>query len=195
MPRRIARFQWLMVILGEDCPLSSSARLTAAGLFTFMEREGTGACPSQHKLARITKLARSTVQLTLAELEREGFLLRREIGRGRGGFPRHGYEATIPDAANGPASGQKSAAPIGPIVGHGDDGDDRDWTDSRKRLDRSAVTNGPMVGHDPSLNPYQNPDSDRRGVGHDPRAEGAGRETRSPEMQAELRRVVQRLRQ
>lgn len=117
-------------------------RLAAAGLFKHMGPEGANSYPSQRTLSDETHLARSTVQKALADLCGDGWLHRREIGRGQYGKPRFVYEAMIPnegdrvgnDTSNGPAAG-----PIGTLA-NGPAGA-RDWTSPAQSLDRSSVLN------------------------------------------------------
>ncbi len=192
--RRVGRFPWLNAIMSNTCTLSPTARLVTAGLFQFMEREGSGAFPSQHTLAGATGLARSTIQTALAELERSGYVLKREVGRGRGGFPKHAYEATLPADAIAPARGpitRTAGAANGPAAGQNDCRErDGDLTDSPPRFDRSAAANGPAAGHDPS-DPSLNPDSAGPHARPDPSTE-CERSGPSPEDRARLD-VVRRL--
>jgi DNA-binding transcriptional MocR family regulator len=187
----------MLSILSVDCDLSSRARLTAAGLFVFLGRDGSGANPSQRTLVKVTGLARSTVQLALAELESEGYVIRREFGWGRRGFPNHAYEATMPtrpngpisgpieDGANGPTSGPIVGRVNGPTAGHARMAQ---RTDSSPSKDPFTNGKGPAGGPDPSLNRSMKP-SERAGASEcAPRTET--RETAPPEVRERLRRAA-----
>lgn len=170
--RRVGRFPWQNTVFSEACTLSPSARLVVSGLCQFMEREGTGARPSQYTLAKVTGLHRNTVQAAIAELRDAGFLLARDAGRGRGGWPSYIYEATIPDPAISTTAVPMGEQPSGristtsvPISGSAES---PDWHKRAGQLAHPDRPIGTTIGHDPS-DPYQTPDSAGPGGQHDPK--------------------------
>lgn len=146
--QRVARHPWIGVVLSARGPSTSAARLVSCGLFNHMEREGTGATAAERTLAIETGMSRSTVQLALRTLQEEGWLLRREKGRGQYGRTIYVYEATIPlgsvDMDDPPMDRPPGQLPNlamdrpsvanGPITGS-------QWTDSQNSLDRPSGLN------------------------------------------------------
>lgn len=79
-PRRARRFEWEQAIRASK--LSSTTKLVAFALATWMNADGSNAWRSGKQLARDASLARSTVQESFRELEDAGWL-RGEHRRGR----------------------------------------------------------------------------------------------------------------
>lgn len=86
------RLDWTHAIR-DDPDLSSTAKLVAYALATYMDRDGL-CWPSVAKLARATSLSRRTVQIAHRELEAFGYL---DPGDKKGGARRpNEYRALLP---------------------------------------------------------------------------------------------------
>jgi DNA-binding transcriptional ArsR family regulator len=141
--QRVARHPWIGEVLSARGPSSSSARLVSCGLFNHMEREGTGATAAERTLAIETGMSRSTVQLALRTLQEEGWVLRREKGRGKWGQTIYVYEATIPTEAvpmDRPPDQLPDISMDRPAAGNGPISPAQ-WTDSSNSLDRQSGLN------------------------------------------------------
>ncbi len=132
-PNWAAFFSWRQAILASD--LTSTQKLVALALSTYMNEHGEGAFPSHETLAQNCSMARETVSRTVSKLVEAGWFRLQKMHWGGQGWRRHAYRVSWPDGGCDAAS---------PPYGAGDSGSEACDPDTRNVV-TDDHTNSPRI--------------------------------------------------
>jgi hypothetical protein len=103
----VSSHTWLKEVYSERGP-TAKCRLVACALFIYMDRRGIPepkAFPTLRTLEGRTGLSATEVRRQLQQLDADGWVIRKDRGRGQYGSTLYAYEAMIPPVANAPSTG------------------------------------------------------------------------------------------
>ena len=89
--------EWRRILGSPYCPLRPTTKWVLTVLSRYGDKYGHNIYPSQRELAYRAGVSAKTVNAALQKAEKEGWVVRKEMGRQWGrGYKHHVYELTIP---------------------------------------------------------------------------------------------------